>query len=61
MTSTPFAQRSGRRVTLTIHYALHEHLIQSSMEQGRSLSNLCAYLIERSAESLLGFGPSRPE
>ncbi len=39
-------QRKPVRITITISYALHESLLKSSDEQGRSLSNLAAYLLE---------------
>ena len=39
-------QRKPVRITITVSHALHESLLKSSDEQGRSLSNLAAYLLE---------------
>ena len=58
MISLTLAQRSGRRITFTVSYAVHEHLIRLSTEQGRSVSNLCAYIVERGVE--LFFNPDTP-
>jgi hypothetical protein len=41
-------QRSPRRVTATLPAQLHEQLIHRSDQEGRSLSNLVAYLLEKS-------------
>ena len=52
--STPFSpqpQRSFRapkRLKITVPYVLMEALIQRSSAEGRSLSNLAAYLLELS-------------
>ncbi len=52
--STPFSpqpQRSFRapkRLTITVPHVLMEALIQRSSTEGRSLSNLAAYLLELS-------------
>ena len=37
-----------RRVTITIPQSMYEYLVSRSMNEGRSLSNLCAYLLELS-------------
>lgn len=39
-------QRRPARVTVTLCAALHEQLLQRSDVEGRSLSNLIAYLLE---------------
>lgn len=39
-------QRRPRRITLTINQATFERLQALCDEQGRSLSNLCAYVLE---------------
>lgn len=44
MTANAF--RSPRRLTVTIPYGTYRELIERSDEQGRSLSNLAAYLLE---------------
>ena len=43
-------QRRPRRVTATMPAALHEQLLRRSDEEGRSLSNLIAYLLELALE-----------
>ena len=42
-------QRKPVRITITVSYALHEVLVNTSDGQGRSLSNLAAYLLETAA------------
>ncbi len=44
MTANAF--RTPRRLTITIPYGTYRELIERSDEQGRSLSNLAAYLLE---------------
>jgi hypothetical protein len=39
-------QRQPRRVSITLSYQVHEALLTRSEEEGRSLSNLCAFLLE---------------
>ena len=39
-------QRQPRRVSITLSYNVHEALIKRSDEEGRSVSNLCAFLLE---------------
>jgi hypothetical protein len=39
-----FAKRSPARITIS--YALHQRLLSTALEQGRSLSNLCAHVLE---------------
>jgi len=41
-------QRQPRRITITLSYHVHEALLMRSEEEGRSVSNLCAYLLEDS-------------
>jgi len=43
--------RSPRRVTITVPYALYSELLARSDQQGRSLSNLTAFLIEAAISS----------
>lgn len=43
--------RSPRRVTITVPYALYSELLARSDQQGRSLSNLAAFLIEAAISS----------
>ena len=44
-------QRSPRRVTITVPYALYCELLARSDQQGRSLSNLAAFLLEAAISS----------
>jgi len=44
----PASMRKPMRITITVSFSTHEALIRQSDEEGRSLSNLAAYLIERS-------------
>lgn len=39
-------QRKPRRISLTLNQATYERLQAMSDDQGRSLSNLCAYVLE---------------
>jgi hypothetical protein len=39
-------QRTPQRVSVTLPWALHQRLLQHSDLEGRSLSNLCAHLLE---------------
>ena len=41
-------QRQPKRITITLSYHVHEALLTRSEEEGRSASNLCAYLLENS-------------
>ena len=40
--------RSSKRITITLNYATYKALEDRSSEEGRSISNLAAYLLERS-------------
>jgi hypothetical protein len=39
-----------RRITITINHQLSEHLLKRADYEGRSLSNLCAFLLENAME-----------
>ena len=39
-------QRQPRRISITLSYHVHEALLSRSDEEGRSVSNLCAFLLE---------------
>jgi macrodomain Ter protein organizer (MatP/YcbG family) len=41
-------QRHPRRISITISHVVYELLVERSHEEGRSMSNLCAYLLEDS-------------
>lgn len=42
--------RSARRITITVPHRAYLSLLQRSDEEGRSLSNLAAYLLEAAIE-----------
>jgi hypothetical protein len=42
-----FFVRSPKRLTITVPYATFEKIVSRSNQEGRSLSNLAAYLLER--------------
>ncbi len=48
-------QRQPQRISVTISYRVHQALLRRSEEEGRSMSNLCAFLLE---ESLLHDTPA---
>ena len=50
--SSTIVLKAPRRITITIPHSTFEHLIQRSDEQGRSLSNLAAYMLERSCQEI---------
>jgi|GEM_PF-4836618 len=50
-------QRQPRRITITLSYHVHEALLSRSEEEGRSVSNLCAFLLEESLRHPLGMAP----
>ncbi len=39
-------QRQPRRISITLSFHVHEKLLKRSEEEGRSMSNLCAFLLE---------------
>jgi hypothetical protein len=39
-------QRQPRRISITLSYHVHEELLKRAEEEGRSMSNLCAFLLE---------------
>ena len=39
-------QRQPRRISITLSFHVHEELLKRSEEEGRSVSNLCAFLLE---------------
>ena len=46
VSAAELARRKPVRVTLTISWATHQQLLERSGYEGRSLSNLCAHLLE---------------
>ncbi len=53
-------QRQPRRITITLSFHVHEALLHRSNEEGRSVSNLCAFLLEESLRHPHGL-PNAPE
>jgi len=49
-TNVPKYARSSKRVTITIPFHLLTTLVTRSQEEGRSISNLLAYLLERAID-----------
>jgi len=39
--------RSPKRITITIPHSTFDEIVRRSIEQGRSLSNLAAFLLEQ--------------
>lgn len=39
-------QRQPRRISITLSYHVHEALLQRTEEEGRSMANLCVFLLE---------------
>ena len=46
-----FFVRSPKRLTITLPYSTFERIVSRSNQEGRSLSNLAAYLLERGVEA----------
>jgi hypothetical protein len=53
----PYSKRSSQRVTITIPYTVHERVCALADKQGRSASNLMAYLLEGALERLDSSSP----
>lgn len=55
-------QRQPRRISITLSHQVHESLLCRSEEEGRSLSNLCAFLLEEALrhESQVSFEMTGP-
>jgi hypothetical protein len=54
-------QRQPRRISITLSYHVHEALLSRSEEEGRSVSNLCAFLLEDALrDSNRGLNVSQP-
>jgi predicted HicB family RNase H-like nuclease len=58
--NTPNYKRTSQRVSITIPFQVHERICTIASEQGRSHSNLMAYMLERAVEILFpGSDPTR--
>lgn len=53
-------QRQPRRVSITLSHHVHEALLNRSEEEGRSVSNLCAYLLEEALRHDSGAARPKP-
>ena len=53
----PALLRQPRRLSITVSASVHQSLLDHSGQQGRSLSNLAAYLLEQALTELL---PNKP-
>ena len=42
--------RKPQRISITVNYQLYQQLLESSDQQGRSVSNLAAFLLESALE-----------
>jgi hypothetical protein len=50
--SGAYSFRKPQRLTITVPWNLYDILVQRSDQQGRSLSNLACYWLERQADQL---------
>ena len=50
--NTPHYKRSSQRVSITLPHHVHQRICAVADEQGRSYSNLMAYMLERGVEIL---------
>ena len=48
--NVPRYARTSKRVTITIPFHVFTAIVERSSEEGRSISNLMAYLLERAIE-----------
>jgi len=53
-------QRQPRRISITLSYQVHQALLTRSEEEGRSLSNLCAFLLEEALRDASRMGLDIP-
>ena len=51
MIDLTYLKRCSQRITITIPHNVYNQLMDLSDAQGRSTSNLCAYLLERAMGS----------
>ena len=50
------ASRKPQRLTITLPWSTYQSLVETSCEQGRSLSNTAAYWLERQADAMRQHG-----
>lgn len=46
----PISQKKPHRLAITVSHHVYQQLLENSDQQGRSLSNLAAYLLETALE-----------
>ena len=46
LASVPMGQRCPQRITITVPWQTHQRLLERSQQEGRSLSNLAAHILE---------------
>jgi len=46
MASVPMSRRCPQRITITVPWQTHQRLLERSQQEGRSLSNLAAHILE---------------
>jgi hypothetical protein len=45
-----YSSRKPQRITITVSHSVHEALVEESLTQGRSLSNLASFWLEQQTE-----------
>jgi hypothetical protein len=53
------ALRKPQRISITLAHATHQQLIQLSLTQGRSISNLAAFILEQATTHVQPFAQPR--
>jgi hypothetical protein len=61
MIRIPILKRKSQRITVTVPHTVYEGLQKAADDQGRSLSNLMAYLLECGLERLKASLPLTPD
>lgn len=56
MTRLERLQRSSRRISFTVPFRVYRDLFRVADHQGRSVSNLCAFLVETTLDDLIRRG-----
>jgi len=56
-----YSSRKPQRITITVSHSVHEALVEESLSQGRSLSNLASFWLEQQAEATLSWRSNRKQ
>jgi len=56
-----YSSRKPQRITITVSHSVHEALVEESLSQGRSLSNLASFWLEQQAEAARGLRSNRKQ